>query len=76
VRQYSHRLTVWCASPIFTLIAYKLVFSKQKRKFIKEKTTKKFKSKQTSIATAQNRPRTVASLPTPLPFHYPLPLSA
>ncbi len=33
------------------------------------------KSKQTSIATVRKHLRTVASLPTPLPFHYPLPLT-
>ncbi len=38
------------------------------------KTTTKLKSKETSIATVLNRLQTVASLPNPLPFHYPLPL--
>jgi hypothetical protein len=33
------------------------------------------KSKQTSIATVRKHLRTVASLPTSLPFHYPLPLN-
>jgi hypothetical protein len=32
------------------------------------------KSKQTSIATVRKHLRTVASLPTSLTFHYPLPL--
>jgi hypothetical protein len=32
------------------------------------------KSKQTSIATVRKHLRTEASLLTPLPFHYPLPL--
>ncbi len=32
------------------------------------------KSKQTAIATVRKHLRTVASLPTSLPFHYPLPL--
>jgi hypothetical protein len=34
------------------------------------------KSKQTSIATVRKHLRTVASLPTSLTFHYPLPLTA
>ena len=34
----------------------------------------KLKSKQTSIATVRKHLRTVASLPTSLTFHYPLPL--
>jgi hypothetical protein len=51
VRQYSHRLTVWCASPIFKPIAYKLSFTNRKRKYFEEQTTATLKIKQTSIAT-------------------------
>jgi hypothetical protein len=46
----------------------------RKRKYFSEKTTATLKSKQTSIARVGNHLRTVASLPTPLLFHYPLPL--
>ncbi len=49
-------------------------FAKGKQKYVEEKTTTKLKSKQTSIASVQNRLRTVANLLTPLIFHYPLPL--
>jgi hypothetical protein len=45
-------------------------FTKRKRMYIEEKTTKTLKSKQTSIAKVRNPVRTVASLPTPLIFHY------
>ncbi len=76
VRQYSHRLTVRCASPIFIPIAYYLGFTNRKRKYFKEKTTATLKSKQTSIATVWNHLRTLASSPTPLIFHWSLPLSA
>jgi hypothetical protein len=48
VRQYSHRLTVRCASPIFIPIAYYLGFTNRKRKYFEEKTTA------TSIATVRN----------------------
>jgi hypothetical protein len=44
----------------------------RKRKYFSEKMTATLKSKQTSIATVGNHLRTVASLPTPLLFHYPL----
>jgi hypothetical protein len=42
--------TFRCASPIFIQIAYKLGFTKRKRKYIEEETTATLKSKQTSIA--------------------------
>ncbi len=74
VRQYSHRVTIRCALPIFKPIAYKLNFTNRKRKYFEEKTTATLKIKQTSIATVRNHILTVACLPTPLPFHYPLPL--
>jgi hypothetical protein len=74
----SHRLladrTFRCALPIFIPIAYLLCFTNRKRKYVEEKTTATLKSKQTSIATVRKHLRTVASLPTRLPFHYPLPL--
>jgi hypothetical protein len=41
---------------------------------VKEKTTTTLKSKQTSIATVQYHLRTLASFPTPLVFHWSLPL--
>jgi hypothetical protein len=50
------------------------LFTNRKRKYVEEKTTATLKSKQTSIATVRKHLRTVASLPTPLSFHYPLPL--
>ena len=65
---------VLCASPIFMLIAYYLGFTNRKRKYFEEKTTATLKSKQTSIATVQNHLRTLASFPTPLIFHWSLPL--
>jgi len=74
VRQYSHRLTVRCASPIFIPIAYYLGFTNRKRKYFEEKTTATLKSKQTSIATVRNHLRTLARSPTPLIFHWSLPL--
>ncbi len=46
----------------------------RKWKYVEEKTTATLKSKQISIATVRKHLRTVASLPTPLPFHYRLPL--
>jgi hypothetical protein len=76
VRQYSHRLKVRCASPIFKPIAYKLRFTNRKRKYFEEKSTATLKSKQTSIATVRNHLRTLASFPTPLIFHWSLPLNA
>jgi hypothetical protein len=74
VRQYSHRLTVRCASPIFKPIAYKLGFTNRKRKYFEEQTTATVKIKQTSIATVRNHILTVACFLTPFFFHYPLPL--
>ncbi len=74
VRQYSHRLKVRCASPIFKPIAYKLRFTNRKRKYLEEKSTATLKSKQTSIATVRNHLRTLASFLTPLIFHWSLPL--
>ncbi len=56
VRQYSHRLTVWCASTIFEPIAYKLSFRRKDNGHIK--------NKQTSIATVRNHILTVACFPT------------
>jgi hypothetical protein len=64
-----------CALPIFIPIAYLLCFTNRKQKYVEEKTTATLKSKQTPIATVRKHLRTVASLPTPLPFHYPLPLN-
>ncbi len=74
MRQYSYQLKVRCASPIFKPIAYKLRFTNRKRKYFEEKTTATSKSKQTSIATVRNHLRTLASFPTPLIFHWSLPL--
>jgi hypothetical protein len=74
VCQYSHWLKVRCASPIFKPIAYKLRFTNRKRKYFEEKSTATLKSKQTSIATVRNHLRTLASFPTPLIFHWSLPL--
>jgi hypothetical protein len=74
VRQYSHWLKLRCASPIFKPIAYKLRFTNRKRKYFEEKSTATLKSKQTSIATVRNHLRTLASFPTPLIFHWSLPL--
>ncbi len=68
-------LTVRCASPIFIPIAYYLGFTNRKRKYFEEKTKATLKSKQTSIATFRNHLRTLASSPTPLIFHWSLPLS-
>ncbi len=76
VRQYSHRLTVRCALPIFIPIAYYLGFTHRKRKNFEEKTTATLKSKQTSITTVRNHLRTLARSPTPLIFHWSLPLSS
>ncbi len=76
VRQYSHRLKVRCASPIFKPIAYKLRFTNRKRKYFEEKSMATLKSKQTSITTVQNHLQTLASFPTPLIFHWSLPLKS
>jgi hypothetical protein len=65
---------VWCASPNFKPIAYKLSCTNRKWKYFEEKTTATLKIKQTSIATVQNHILIVACFPNPLPFHYPLPL--
>jgi hypothetical protein len=51
-----------------------LGFTNRKRKYFEEKTTATLKSKQTSIATVRNHLRTLASSPTPLIFHWSLPL--
>jgi hypothetical protein len=58
-------------------IAYYLGFTNRKRKYryIEEKTRATLKSKQASIATVQNHLRTPASFPTPLIFHWSLPLN-
>jgi len=74
VRLYSHWVTIRCASPIFKPIAYKLSCTNRKRKYFEEKTTATLKIKQTSIATVRNHLRTLASFPTPLIFHWSLPL--
>ena len=75
VRQYPHRLTVRCASPIFIPIAYSMSFTNRKRKYVEEKMAAELKHKQTSIATVWYHLLPVASLLTPLIFHYPLPLN-
>jgi hypothetical protein len=49
---------------------------KQETEIREEKTTGPLKIKQTSITTFQNHILTVARLPTPLIFRYPLPLTA
>jgi hypothetical protein len=49
-------------------------FTNRKRKYVEEKMTAKLKHKQTSIATVWYHLLPVASLLTPLIFHYPLPL--
>ncbi len=66
---------VRCASPIFMLIAYNLGFTNRKRKYVEEKRMATLKSKQTSIATVRKHLLTIVSLPTPLIFRYPLPLT-
>jgi hypothetical protein len=63
---------VWCASPIFLLIAYCLGFTNRKRKYVEEKTTVTLKSKQTSNATVRKHILTAVSLPTPLIFRLKL----
>ncbi len=50
-------------------------FTNRKRKYVEEKMTGKLKHKQTSIATVRYHLLPVASLLTPLIFHYPLPLT-
>jgi hypothetical protein len=72
--EYKEDDRVWCASPIFKPIAYKLSFTNRKRKYFEEKTTATLKIKQTSIATVRNHILSVACFLTPLFFHYPLPL--
>jgi hypothetical protein len=52
VAEYKGDACVWCASPIFTPIAYKLSLTNRKRKYVVEKTTSPLKSKHTSITTA------------------------
>ena len=59
---------------IFITITYYLGFTNRKRKYFEEKTTATLKSKRTSIATVRNHLRTLASSPTPLIFHWSLPL--
>ncbi len=49
---------------------------KQEMEYVEEKMTAKLKHKQTSIATVRYHLLPVASLLTPLIFHYPLPLMA
>ena len=66
---------VRCASPIFKPIAYLLSFTNRKRKYVGGKTTGSLKIKQTSITTVRYNILTVARLPTPLVFRYPLPLN-
>ncbi len=50
-------------------------FTNRKRKYVEEKMTAKLKHKPTSIATVRYHLLPVASLLTPLIFHYPLPLT-
>jgi len=66
---------VRCASSIVMQIACYLGFTNRKRKYFEEKTAVTLKSKQTSIATVRNHLRTLASFPTPLIFHWPIPLN-
>jgi hypothetical protein len=72
---YKEDERVRSASPIFMLIPYYLGFTNRKRKYFEEKTTATLKSKQTSIATVRYHLLPVASLLTPLIFHYPLTLN-
>ena len=72
--EYKEDDCVRCASPIFKPIANLLSFTNRKRKYVGEKTTGSLKSKQTSITTVWYNILTVARLPTPLVFRYPLPL--
>jgi hypothetical protein len=67
--------TVRCASPIFRPVAYKLSFTNRNWKYFEEKATAILKIKLTSIAMVRNHILTVACFPTPLSFHYPLPLN-
>jgi hypothetical protein len=72
--EYKEDDCVRCASPIFIPIAYYLSFGNRKRKYVAENTTGPSKSKQTSIATVRYPFLSLARLPTPLIFRYPLPL--
>jgi hypothetical protein len=75
VAEYNEDACVRCASPIFMPIAYKLSLTNRKRKYVAEKTTGPLKCKQTSITTkVLCSILSVARLPTPLIFRYPLPL--
>ncbi len=67
-------VSIACASPFFIRITYYFGFTNRKRKYFEEKTTATLKSKQTSIATVRNHLRILASSPTPLIFHWSLPL--
>jgi hypothetical protein len=71
---YKEDECVRSASPIFMQIAYYFGFTNRKRKYFEEKMTATLKNKQTSIATVRYHLLPVASLLTPLIFHYPLPL--
>ncbi len=73
--EYKEDDCVRCASPIFIPIAYQLSFSNRKRKYVAENTTGPSKSKQTSITMVRYPILSVARLPTPLIFRYPLPLT-
>jgi hypothetical protein len=74
--EYKEDDCVWCASPIFIPNAYKLSFSHRKWKYVAENTTGPSKRKQTSITTVRYPILSVARLPTPLIFRYPLPLTS
>jgi hypothetical protein len=74
VTEYKEDACVWCASPIFIPIAYILSLTNRNRKYVAEKTTGPLKSKQTSITTVRCPDLSVARLPTPLIFHWSLPL--
>ncbi len=74
VAEYMEDACFRCASPIFIPIAYKLSLTNRKRKYVAEKTTGPLKSKQTLITTVRCPILSVARLPTPLIFRYPLPL--
>ncbi len=68
VRQYSHWLTVRCASPIFIPITYYLGFTNRKRKYYEEKTTATLK-KETDIDRHGPKPSSnTCQLPNPLHF--------
>jgi hypothetical protein len=72
VCQYPHlvRLTYFHTNRLFNELY------KQGTEIVEEKMTATLKSKQTSIATVKYPLLPVASLLTPLIFHYPLPLKA